>query len=109
MLKGAVFEVFGISLIFLIEKARFSELYVYTEQKPSRNMVGIVNIYDQFDLSKTSCTCWRLCHRNTQCTSYFENSVSGKCYLSRSNLSEEQLEAEYGWKYYGKQWFVEKC
>ena len=76
----------------------------FIEASELRSMLTNEHVLKMVDLSEVKMLCARLCSRDSNCISFFENSVSQQCRLidTKLNISQMSLTGAQGWQYYGK-------
>ncbi|XP_060585341.1 C-type lectin-like [Ruditapes philippinarum] len=91
------------------------EFYVYTETESVNQGNGSVNILEVL-AKRNPLTCSRSCHRNPQCSAYFENDLTKECRLVSDNVTgisgnvtDNNVNGEAGWKYIVKSMKQPSC
>lgn len=76
----------------------------FYEATELRSMLTDEHVLKTIDLSEINMLCGRLCSRDSNCVSFYENSVSRQCRMinNRLNVSQMSLTGVQGWQYYGK-------
>ena len=74
----------------------------FYEATELRSMLTDEHVLETIDLSVINMLCGRLCSRDSNCVSFFENSVSHQCRLVdiKLNISQMSLTGVQGWQYY---------